>query len=106
MKSAFGGVLTTGEKAVDSVDLRRLYSLERPDRAEARSALPAELVARKRRQLVERLADRILEQLGRGVRIRLRTVGGLGNDRVGATELKAVDRIGLERGRRLPRLAG
>src|SRR5438105_13421596 len=93
-----------GDNTVDSVDLRRFCGLERPDRPEARSPLATELIAGNRDQLVERLADRILEQLRRGVGIRVRAVGRLRNDRVDDAELETVDGVRLERSCSLTRL--
>src|SRR5690349_13133633 len=106
MKSAFQGCSSTGEKAVDSVDLRRLYRLERTDRPEAGATLATQLVPGDREQLVERFAERILQQLRRGVRIGVSPVGRLRDDRVDHPQLETMDRVGLERGRGLARLAG
>ena len=82
MLTRFSACVQSGDNSVDSVDLRGLYRFQHPQRTEARSTATAQLVGGEPGQLVQRLADRILEQHGRGVGIGVRAIGWLGDDRV------------------------
>ena len=98
MLTRFSACVQSGDNSVDSVDLRGLYGFQHPQRTEPRSAPAAQLVAGEPGQLVERLADRVFQQHGRGVGIGVRAIGWLRDDRVDDAELEAVDRVGFERG--------
>src|SRR5579884_2216041 len=73
--------------------------------AELGAAAAAEVVTVEGLELLERLQQRALQQAGRLVVVGLRAVGRFGDDRVHHAELETVPRVGLERSRRLLRLA-
>src|SRR5919201_806069 len=90
-------LLFCGRRGVDSG--------ENAERAEPRSAPALQVVRRHPFELVERVPDRGAEHTCRLVGIGVGTALRLLDDRIDDAELEAVQRVGLERGGRLLRLA-
>src|SRR5262249_29044000 len=94
---AITACVQTGENTVDVVDLRRLYVFQRSNRPKTGAPLPPKLVGREARQVLQCFAERVPQEPGRSVVIRVRAVGRLGDDRVDDTQFVTVNRVGLER---------